>query len=426
MSFALAEQGTSLLAEPAKPRFFYGYVVVAAVSFVMLAVSGAGQTFGIFFKPLLVEFGWTRASTAGAQSLRSVLYGILVIITGRFNDRFGPRLITTASGFILGLGYLLMSQLHNSWQLYLYYGVVIAVGSSGEMVPLVSTVARWFVKRRGLITGIVLSASGLSQTVIPLLVSRLLVAYDWRQSYIIVAFIALLPTIVAAQFLRRDPAKMGQSPYGSGEAGAGGITVQTTGLSLQEAIHTWQLWLLCITVATSSFGVGVIQVHIVAHATDLGMSVTSGANILAFIGGLGIAGRIIMGTAADRIAPKLALIIACILQAVALFFVISAKEAWTLYLFGAIFGFGFGSFLPVHSIIVAELFGLSSHGVIYGLTMLSVTVGLGIGSVLAGKIFDVTGGYTLAFLISAIAMVLGLISAFLLKPMVRQGEASDS
>ena len=415
-----------MLAETTKPRFFYGYIVVAAVSVVMLAVSGAGQTFGIFFKPLLVEFGWTRASTAGAQSVRSVLYGILVVVTGRVNDRFGPRLITTAAGFFLGLGYFLMSHLQNSWQLYLYYGVVIAVGSSGEMVPLVSTVTRWFVKRRGLMTGIVLSAAGLSQTIIPLLVSRILVAYDWRQSYVIVALIALVPTIVAAQFLRRDPAQMGQSPYGAGKVEAGRVISDAKGLSFREAIHTWQLWQLCVVVATSSFGVGVIQVHIVVYATDLGMSVTSGANILAFIGGLGIAGRIIMGSAADRIDTKLALIIACILQAGALFLVIGAKEAWVLYLFGAIFGFGFGGFLPVHSLIVAELFGLSSHGVIYGLTMLSVTIGLGIGSFLAGKIFDIMGSYSLAFLLSAVAMVIGLISALLLRPTVKQREASDS
>jgi MFS family permease len=395
---------------------------VAAASSVMLAVSGANQTFVIFFKPLLAEFGWTRASTAGAQSIRNILYGTLVVVTGRLNDRFGARLITTTAACFLGLGYFLMSHLQNSLQLYLYYGVLIAIGSSGDMVPLISTITRWFVKKRGLMTGIVLSANGLSQTIMPLVVSRLVVTYDWRQSYIIVALIAFIPTVIAAQFLRRDPAKMGQQPYGSTEGTAGGITMQSRGLSFQEALHTWQLWLLCIVVATSSFGVGVIQVHIVVHATDLGLPVLTGANILAFIGGLGIAGRIVMGTAADRIAPKLALIIACVLQAGATFFVIYAKDEWSLYLFGAIFGFGFGGFLPVHSLIVADLFGLGSHGVIYGLTMMSVTTGLGIGSYLAGKIFDVTGSYGLAFLISGIAMVVGLIAACLLKPIAKKEE----
>ncbi len=110
---------------------------------------------------MLTELGWTRAVTSGAFSLSITLYGLLAIGMGRLTDKFGPRLVITACGLFFGLGYLLMSQITAVWHLYLFYGVIIAIGGSGLYVPLISTVARWFVRRRGVMTGIVVSGIGL-------------------------------------------------------------------------------------------------------------------------------------------------------------------------------------------------------------------------------------------------------------------------
>ena len=160
-----------------KPGFFYGYVIVAAAFSIVIIAHGAQYTFGIFFKPILTEFGWTSAATSGAFSLYLVLWGLLSIFVGRLNDSFGPRIVMTASGFFLGLGYLLMSQVSVLWQLYLFYGVIIAIGMSGAWVPLISTVPKWFVKRRGLMTGIVTSGSGIGTILLSLAASRLISVY---------------------------------------------------------------------------------------------------------------------------------------------------------------------------------------------------------------------------------------------------------
>ena len=103
------------------------------------------NSFGIFFTPLSADFGWNRAVTSGAFSLSMFIYGILGIIVGALNDRFGPRVVLTFCGILLGLGYLLMSQISALWQLYLLLGVIIGTGMSGVWVPLLSTVAKWFV-----------------------------------------------------------------------------------------------------------------------------------------------------------------------------------------------------------------------------------------------------------------------------------------
>ena len=149
------------------PRFFYGYIVVIAAFFIMLLMWGIFFTFGVFFKPVLTTFGWTRAVTSGAFSLNWIIQGLLSIVVGRVNDRLGPRIVLTVCGSILGLGYLLMSQISTLWQLYLFYSVLIATGMSGAFVSLASTVARWFVKRRGIMTGIVVAGSGLGGLIAP-------------------------------------------------------------------------------------------------------------------------------------------------------------------------------------------------------------------------------------------------------------------
>ncbi len=122
---------------------------------IMMATVGVRFTFGVFFKPLITEFGWTRAMTLAATMFSSILSGLLTIVAGGLNDRFGPRVVLTGGSFFLGLGYLLMSQISAIWQLYLFYGVIIAIGGSSAFVSLTGTVARWFVKRRGMIAELV-------------------------------------------------------------------------------------------------------------------------------------------------------------------------------------------------------------------------------------------------------------------------------
>ena len=202
------------MVENVKPKFFYGYIVVAVAVGIMMLAWGANRTFGVFLEPLINEFSWTRAGVSGAFTLCMLITGLLGIVAGRLNDRFGPRLVMTACGFFVGLGYLLMSQISTIWQLYLFYGVIIAMGTSGGYVPLVSTVARWFVKRRGLVTGIVISGIGLGTMVVPPIAAQLISSYGWRTSYIIVGIAALVLIILAAQFLKRDPSQVGQLPYG--------------------------------------------------------------------------------------------------------------------------------------------------------------------------------------------------------------------
>jgi MFS family permease len=399
----------------AKPRLFYGYTVVAAAFFILVLMRGIVSTFGVFFKPMLTDLGWTRAVTSGAFSVFWIIQGLLAIAMGGVNDRLGPRMVITVCGFMLGLGFLLMSQTSALWQLYLFYGVIIGTGMSGAFVPLTSTVARWFVKRRSTMTGIVVAGIGVGGLIAPPLANWLISIYDWRVSYIILGGIALVAVILFAQLLRRDPAQMGLTPYGETKEEIE-LKGSTRAFSLKEAASVRQFCLAFSMFFCLGFSMFTILVHIAPHATDLEFSATTAANILAVAGGGGVIGMLVLGWAADRIGNRQVFILGFALMAAALFWLISATEAWALYLFAAVFGFAAMGCAVSESPLVAELFGLRSHGLILGVINMGFCIGAALGPFLAGYIFDVTGSYSVAFLVCAAVSVAGLILSAVLTP----------
>lgn len=395
--------------------FFYGYLIVVIAFMIMFVFWGAFYAFGVFFKPILKEFGWTRAMTAGAFSICSIVQGLLGIAMGGLTDKFGPRVVMTLCGLLLGLGYLLMSQLSAIWQLYLFYGAIVGAGMGGSFTPLMSTVARWFIGRRSTMTGIVVAGTGIGALIGPPVVSRLISGYGWRVSYLILGSSVLAVAVLCAQFIRRDPAQMGQVAYGENEKGKKILKQDTKGLSLREAVSTTQFWIVFGMILSLGFCVFAIMVHIVPHAAELGISAISAANILATIGGASVVGKVLLGRAADRIGSRQIFMIGFILMSAALFMVLPAKGGWILYLFAAVFGFAFGGCISSESPLVAELFGLSSHGLILGVIAFSFLIGGAVGPLLLGYIFDVTGSYQWGFLVCAVISFVGLILTSVLK-----------
>ena len=398
-----------------KPKLFYGYIIALASFIILALVMGGLDSFGVFFEPVLVEFGWTRAMTSGAFSLALIVSGLLSMGVGRLNDRIGPRLILTASGLFSGLGFLLMSRISVIWQLYLFFGAMIGIAVSGSVVASLSTIARWFVKRRGMMTGFAMAGTGAGSIIMPLLLNRLISNYGWRASFFAVGIISLVVIVIAAQFTRRNPQSKGQLPDGEAEVKQENSQSEVRGLSLREASRTRQLWLFTATFFCLGFSIFSVMVHIVIHATGLGIATTSAVSTLPIIGGLSTSGRIMMGITSDKIGSRKALIISLFFMLVALIWLQFAKEAWMLYIFAAFFGFAWGSSFVLMSPMIADLFGLSSHGVLFGVVQAGMTLGAFIGPIATGYIFDITGSYRQGFLILGVVGVIGLILAVLLQ-----------
>jgi len=274
-------------------------------------------------------------------------------------------------------------------------------------------------------TGIILTGIGIGRLVGPPVVNWLISAYDWRASYIMLGSVVLVIIVSAAQFLKRDPAGIRQVHYGENEGGGQELKAGTEGFSLKEAVYTRQFWLVFTMLFCMGFCLFTITVHIVSNATDLGISAASAASILAVIGGASIVGNVILGGAAERIGNRQAFIIGFILMSAALFWVLLAREMWMFYLFAVVLGFARGGMAASDSPIVAGLFGLSSHGLILGVTSLGFSMGAAIGPFLAGSIFDVSGSYQTAFLLSAAISIVGLVITALLTPITGEWKQTE-
>ncbi len=401
------------------PSFFYGYVLVIASICIMALFIGTLAAFGVFFKPVLNEFGWTRTMVSGAFSLCWILQGALAPVMGKLTDRIGPRVVMTFCGLFLGIGYLCMSRLGSIRQFYLLYGI-IGVGMSGLNVSLVSTASRWFIKRRGLITGIILAGGGLGTLTTPPLAHWFISSFSWRQSYTIMGAVVLIMAVLAAQFLRRDPAQMGQLPYGHDSPGHTALVKGSVeeGDSFKEAVRTKPLWVIAAMFFSLGFCLYVIIVHIAPHATDLGISASRAAALLAVMGGLAIVGRITLGSAGDKLGNRQTFRVSLALMTFSVLLFIIAKDFWMLFAAVMLISFSWGVGV-LGSPIIAEFFGLKALGMNVGIINLCYSTGAAAGPFMAGYVFDMTHSYRTAFVLTALVALAAFVLSVFLKPKLK-------
>ena len=393
----------------------------------MIQAVGVGTyvAYGVFFNSLITEFQWSRAVISGAASLALFLSGLLAIFVGRLNDTYGPTKLMAITSVFFGTGLMLMSQVHEIWQLYLFYGVVFGIGLSAIDVIALTTTTRWFSRSRGLMTGIVKVGTGAGQFSIPFLASVLIVTYGWRQANVILGVSALLILFLLALILKRDPGDSRPVIQEKGNESAESIHAEYGSLDAGEAIRTVQMWIICSVNLLVVFTLMSILVHIVPHSSDLGLSAIQSAGVLSTIGAVSMVGRFISGLTIDHFSSK-SVIVTCYLVLIAsLLWLQVADSLWMLYLFAGFYGLAHGGFFTAISPIVAESFGTAAHGAIFGIVVFSGTTGGAIGPLTAGLLFDMTGSYTLVFRMITVISIVGLGLILLLKPIEKSLEQAE-
>jgi MFS family permease len=386
----------------------------------MTMAFGANYSFGIFFKPLTADFGWTKALTSGAYSLSTFISGLFGIFAGNLSDRFGPKIVGMISGFFMGLGFLLMSQISSAWwHLYLIYGLIIPVGLGGCWPGLIPIVARWFTLRRGLMTGIVASGISFGTLTIPLLASWIISAYEYRTSYITIGFLTLLLIIAASSFLKHNPSQIGQLPFGENDRKQIIPRPESGGIIFKDAIRTSQFALLCCIYICYGYSLHTILVHVVPYAIETGIPDIQASTVLTSIGGFSIFSRISVGWLSDKIGIKPSLVLTLAVFIIAFLWLLLVTELWMFYVFGFFFGFAYGGVISLQALAASEIFGLRSIGIITGAIICSYTIGAAIGPLVAGYIFDVIGSYDLAFWIATAIAVISCTIALFLKTQTR-------
>jgi MFS family permease len=312
-------------------------------------------------------------------------------------------------GIFIGLGLVLTSQTGAFWQLFFTYSLFLAMGSSAIFVLVMSTVSRWFDRRRGLALGIASNGAGLGPLVMAPLATYLIASFDWRTAYLIIGVLAWVVVIPFSRLLRRDPYEVGALPDGARANGSGAgdkstIQMVAASLSLRQAIRTRSFWMVFLVFLLFACSLFLVLTHLVPHATDMGFSPVQAASLLSASGGATVAGRVLLGLASDKTGRRAAAIICTLLVAVSMVWLIWARELWALYIFALAYGLGWGGMGPTFAALAGETFGLRKIGAILGAMDAGFNAGAAIGPFLGGLIFDVSGSYFFAFVIAALLM----------------------
>ena len=387
--------------------------MIASLLILMLTL-GFFISFGVFLTPLQAEFGWSRMAISAAYSVGCLISGTCAIIFGRICDKYGPREVLTIGGVVFGAGFLLMSRLNSLWQLYLFFGLLVCMWPEPSVGLLFSTTARWFVKKRGLVVGVVGIGSGLGLMLIPLLASYLISSHGWRYAYSLMGIIAIVCIVPLAQVLRRDPSKKGLRPYGEHQVSPGQL--EESGFTLKEAMKQKQLWVVAVILFLILYCSDTVLIHLTSYAMDSGISSINAASLVSIIGGVSIVCRIIIGGTGDKIGYRRTLVVTLIVMLASLLWLYQADGLWQLRLFTMFYAIAHGGSLALISPLLAELFGTRALSSLFGIVLFFGTAGAGTGPLVAGLIYDVTNSYQSAFLIMIIASVIGLTLALLLKP----------
>ncbi len=374
------------------------YRVLFGACLTQFTVIGLLFTYGLFFNPLQEAFGWSRTFLSSASALSFFMMGALAVLAGRMNDRFGPRSVLLISGVAYGTGFILLSLVSAQWQMYAIFGIFIALGLGAHDVVTLSTIARWFAKRRGIMSGVVKSGTALGQIAMPPLAAYLLITLGWRQALLVLGIGAMVLLVIAALSMSSPP-----------EDAAAGPTSSSDGITFENARASRVFWSLCAIQFTFFPSMMTVPTHLAIHGIDLGMTTTTAATLLSVLGTTSIAGRLAVGLLADRVGSKGAFLMCFAVLLSSLLAFIGVTSHVLLFATVALYGFSHGGLFTVVSPLVAEYFGMRSHGAIFGTILFFGTIGGAIGPILAGWIFDVSGSYQYAFMLLAALAASGVI-----------------
>ena len=414
--------------------------IIVGVSFTTLALTYTIMySFSVFFVALLKEFGWSRSVTAGAFSLFWILHGIVGPFVGNLVDRWGARWVFLLGSLLLGTGLALCSWIDTWWQLYLFFGVISAVGvGSTGWVPNTTVIQNWFEGKRGLAMGIISSGVGIGMFVCVPSIQYLINRVGWRMTYRLMAFIIPLSIMVMAiLFLKKRP-----RPAPSNEAQE--ETLHTTaqdssgtnekwGLhswTLRQAMRTRQFRILSLCFFFTSFINQSVLTHHVAFFVDQGLQALFASYIAGLVGMVSIVGKIFWGVLSDRIGREVTftLVIVCTICAMVLLIIFTRLSFLKIpYFYALFFGLGYAGLAVLSPLIAADFFAGTAYGSIYGMLYLINGLGGAFGAWFAGFLYDYVQSYVPLFIAVIACALLACVTLWMAAPRrVRPGSHSGS
>jgi MFS family permease len=390
--------------------------------------AGIMHSYAVYLIAFVEQFGWSRAETSVAYSVSQLVAGGSSPIVGMLVDRLGPRRLLLLGGGLLVVGLAASAAISALWQIVWLYGVVMTFGANClGLVVFVPLLSRHFVRRRGMAISIVQSANGLGRAASAPLVQFLVGAAGWRMTYLLqAAFMAAVVLPLAALFRRSDALGRGAEPQSDAApppAASAAERPARSGWTLAEAIRTPHFWLLFAVYMFTGLGSFFVSLHQFAFAVDIGFDRLYAAEVLGMGAFLAIFGTIVTGTLSDYVGREVSAILAygfSIVGVICALAITSPEQHLLLWLHACFFGLTWGARGPAITAKTADLFPGPQLGTILGVITIGSGLGAAIGSWAAGFIFDVSGSYRLAFMLSIASYLCGVVAFWALRrPPVR-------
>ena len=395
-------------------RIHYAWVVAAVTFVALLGSAGFRATPGVLIVPLENEFGWNRAVISIAVSINLILFGLTGPFAAALMDRFGLRAVTLGALVTVATGALLTTVMNAPWQLYLLWGVVVGLGTGCMASVLAATVAnRWFVKRRGLVLGVLTAAGATGQLIFLPLLGWLAQSSGWRLSAVTVALAALAVVPVVALFLRTRPADMGLRAYGATEADVAplntGSPIANAFRGLRVGVRSRDFWLLggSFFICGASTN-GLIGTHLIPASMDHGMPEVAAASLLAVIGVFDVAGTLASGYLTDRFDSRWLLFFYYGLRGLSLLLLpfVFGSAQFALILFIVFYGLDWVATVPPTVQLARKAFGAQNFAIVYGWIFAAHQLGAATIAFAAGAVRTFFGDYQIAFMSSGLLCLL--------------------
>ncbi len=410
--------------------FFYGWVIVG-VGFITMAVGVNARTaFSLLFPSILDEFGWERGITAGAFSFGFLVAATLTPFLGRLMDRRGPRIVIEAGVTMMAAGLLLAPLVTEPWHLYVTLGVLVGgggvtLGYTGQALFL----PNWFVRRLGLAMSLVFSGVGVGSIVLLPWLQTLIVGAGWRAACVAIGILVLVLLLPLNLLLRRRPQDLGLEPDGDEVSQSGAAPTRKSNVvdpvwaardwTLRHAVQTGRFWWIAAGYFCGMIAWYSVQVHQTKYLVEIGFTAAAAAWALGFVSLVAIPGQIALGHLSDRIGREWVWTAGCVGFVLCYTALLALGHAphtallWLMVVSQGMLGYGLTSVIGA---IPAEIFEGRELGSIIGSLMLAATLGGALGPWLTGALYDLTGGYTLAFSVAIGACALSAVSIWRAAP----------
>ena len=404
---------------------YWGWYAVLGAFLILFLTYGVRYSFGVFVRPMFVEYGWPMSVISLGASINIMVYAIFGVVCGRLVDKIAPKWMMTIGSIITAIGFYYLIQVKTPLGLYMSYGVLCGMGTACNGAVVGSAVAgKWFVRKRGLAMGLATMGIGVGTMVMSPVAGYIVEQYSWRTGFIFFGTLIFVFGIIIPQVLmgKTTPEAMGLMPDGDTPASdappSEAAVSRQKEVSLRPVMRDFRFWLLAICNSLAAITVMMTFVHQVSYAVDLNIGKVQAAGALGVVGLTSSCGKFFFGWFCDRTRDaKYAASLGFFIMSMGMFCLLKAETVWLLYLYALVYGFGYGSLAPVMPYLISDRFGRHIMGSAYGALIFFVAgIGGSIGPTLGGLIFDQTGSYANAWTFNTAVLLLVSLLILLLKP----------